>query len=432
MGKGGQRLIQQKINQLGDVKRKLDHIETEELLKWAKVFAIDSQQEDRKNLLRELEPFADGIMDAQRPAYFPVAPPKFTLKTIRDAIPAHCFKRNLLKSISYLVCDLIVIGILTYLATFINLVETYNLPSWSTYVLWPMYWFAQGTVMTGVWVLAHECGHQSFSESEWANNTFGSILHSFLLVPYHSWRITHGLHHANTGSCDNDEVFVPSTRSDVINEMLDESPLYLAIKMVFMFAFGWMPGYLLFNAAGPSKYRGKNANHFSPSAVFFTPSDYWLIIQSDLAFFIALLFLAYCINKFGLLNVTLFYIVPYLRVNYNLVQLTLLQHTDVFIPHFRNKEFNWLRGALCTVDRSYGGPIMDVFLHHICDTHVCHHLFSKMPFYHAQEATHHIRQVLGPYYLKDNTSIYNALWRSQTCCRFIEDDSDIAFYKNSK
>jgi hypothetical protein len=52
--------------------------------------------------------------------------------------------------------------------------------------------------MTGVWVLAHECGHQSFSDSEFANNVVGTICHSLLLVPYHSWRISHSKHHNNT------------------------------------------------------------------------------------------------------------------------------------------------------------------------------------------------------------------------------------------
>jgi fatty acid desaturase len=69
------------------------------------------------------------------------------------------------------------------------------------------------------------------------------------------------------------------------------------------------------------------------------------------------------------------------------------------MPHFRGKEFQWLRGALCTVDRSFG-PLLDHCFHHITDTHVCHHLFSKMPFYHAQEATEAFKKVLGPYYLK--------------------------------
>ena len=76
------------------------------------------------------------------------------------------------------------------------------------------------------------------------------------------------------------------------------------------------------------------------------------------------------------------YIVPYLIVNMWLVMITLLQHTHPALPHYSDKEWEWLRGALSTVDRSYGP--LDVVFHHIADTHVCHHLFSTMPHYHAQ------------------------------------------------
>lgn len=34
-------------------------------------------------------------------------------------------------------------------------------------------------------------------------------------VPYHSWRITHAKHHASTGHMTQDQVFVPSTRSEL-------------------------------------------------------------------------------------------------------------------------------------------------------------------------------------------------------------------------
>jgi omega-6 fatty acid desaturase (delta-12 desaturase) len=153
--------------------------------------------------------------------------------------------------------------------------------------------------MTGVWVLSHECGHQSFSDSEFINNLVGTIFHSLLLVPYHSWRITHGKHHNNTGSCENDEVFAPFTRSDLAQEMLRETPIAQAFGIVVMLSVGWMPGYLLFNATGPAKYRGKNANHFSPTAEFFTKEDYWLIVQSDIVFFICLGLLAFSIYTFG-------------------------------------------------------------------------------------------------------------------------------------
>ena len=97
--------------------------------------------------------------------------------------------------------------------------------------------------------------------------------------------------------------------------------------------------------------------------------------------------------------VAYYYLIPWVITNYHLVLITYLQHTDVYMPHFRNSEFQWLRGALCTVDRSFG-PLLDHCFHHITDTHVCHHLFSKMPFYHAQEATEAFKKVLGNYYLK--------------------------------
>ena len=76
------------------------------------------------------------------------------------------------------------------------------------------------------------------------------------------------------------------------------------------------------------------------------------------------------------------YFMPYLIVNMWLVMITLLQHTHPSLPHFNDAEWEWLRGALSTVDRSYG--LLDVVFHHIADTHVCHHLFSTMPHYHAQ------------------------------------------------
>jgi len=368
------------------------------------------------------------ITDPDAPACLPLEPPKFTLTDIKNAIPAHCFQRNLLTSLSHLASDLAIIAVLGYLSSWIG---NPALPSWSSYVLWPAYWYAQGAVFTGVWVLAHECGHQSFSESEFANNLFGTICHSLLLVPYHSWRITHGKHHSNTGSCENDEVFAPATRSDWACEMLRETPIAQAWGIFIMLTVGWMPGYLVFNATGPSKYRGKNANHFSPTAVFFKPDEYWLIVQTDIAFFSAVALLTYCIATFGFASVAFYYLIPYAICNYHLVLITYLQHTDVFMPHFRGVEWNWLRGALCTVDRSFG-PLLDHTFHHITDTHVLHHLFSKMPFYHAQEATEAIKTVLGPYYLKDETPILKALYRSYSQCLFVEDEGDIVFYKSKK
>lgn len=366
-------------------------------------------------------------MDPLRPKNFPVKPPTFTLKDVIQAIPPHCFERPILPSLLHLAHDLILVAILGYVATYIG---HPLLPAWSQYLLWPAYWYAQGTVLTGVWVMAHECGHQAFSPWEFVNNCFGTVLHSALLVPYHSWRITHRKHHENTGSCENDEVFCPATRSDWGKEMLRETPLAHLWGIFIMLGFGWMPGYLIMNATGPSKYNGKDRNHFSPNAAFFSPDEYWLIVQTDIAWLIAFGCLLYSIATFGIAKVFFFYLVPYFIVNAHLVLITYLQHTDVFVPHYRGSEWNWFRGALCTVDRSFG--ILDYFIHRIADTHVCHHLFSKMPFFHCEEATEAIKKVIGEYYLKDDTPILKALWRSYKCCQYVDDEGSCVYYKNMK
>jgi omega-6 fatty acid desaturase (delta-12 desaturase) len=50
--------------------------------------------------------------------------------------------------------------------------------SFARFALWSIYGFATGLVATGLWVIAHECGHQAFSESKFINNLVGWVLHS--------------------------------------------------------------------------------------------------------------------------------------------------------------------------------------------------------------------------------------------------------------
>ncbi|POM65500.1 Fatty acid desaturase [Phytophthora palmivora] len=360
------------------------------------------------------------------PAPLPLDLPHFSLRDLRAAIPKHCFERSFITSTYYMIKNVLTCAALFYAATYID--QTGN----AAYLLWPVYWFFQGSYLTGVWVVAHECGHQAYCSSEVVNNMIGLVLHSALLVPYHSWRISHRKHHSNTGSCENDEVFVPVTRSVISsswNETLEDSPLYQLYRIVYMLVVGWMPGYLFFNATGPSKYWGKPRSHFNPYSAIYADRERWMIILSDIFLVLMISFLAVLVYTFSFYTMLKFYVVPYFIVNAYLVLITYLQHTDTYIPHFREGEWNWLRGALCTVDRSFG-PYLDSVVHRIVDTHVCHHIFSKMPFYHCEEATNAIKPLLGKFYLKDTTPVPLALWRSYTHCKFVEDDGKVVFYKN--
>ena len=90
------------------------------------------------------------------------AEPPFTLKDIRQAIPAKCFKKNTLRSLSYLARDVVVVAGLTAGALAIK-------NPW----LWPAYWAAQGTMFWALFVIGHDCGHGSFSDNKLVNSVVG-------------------------------------------------------------------------------------------------------------------------------------------------------------------------------------------------------------------------------------------------------------------
>merc|ERR1712137_427675 len=200
--------------------------------------------------------------------------------------------------------------------------------------------------MTGVWVIAHECGHQSFSTSKDLNNAVGWVIHSALLVPYHSWRISHGRHHAATGHLTRDEVFVPKTRSqlglgpvkeegellginlskfrqDEFREALEDSPIAICFDLFIRQIFGW-PAYLIMNASGQPHYP-PGTNHFNPRSIIFKARDNFHIIWSDIGVASVMAGLGYWAYKRSVLEVVGLYVLPYLWVNHWLVFITYLQ-----------------------------------------------------------------------------------------------------------
>lgn len=53
-----------------------------------------------------------------------------------------------------------------------------------------------------LFIIQHDCGHNSFFKSKRANNILGSILGVLTLTPYFHWRKQHAKHHANSGDLD--------------------------------------------------------------------------------------------------------------------------------------------------------------------------------------------------------------------------------------
>lgn len=396
--------------------------------------------------------------------------PNIPIKELLDAIPQHCFKRSALRSSAYVFWDILMIFAFYKTAAFLDTrinAAVLTLPhpwlySFAKFALWSLYGFWAGLFATGLWVVAHECGHQAFSESKMINNTVGWILHSALGVPYHSWRITHAKHHASTGHMTQDQVFVPPTRSELglrpfdpkrddrlgarvteevkreLWEALGDSPVGATLGAASYLLGGW-PAYILLNASGQRRYP-KGTNHFNPSAVMFAPHHYSQVVWSDIGVVVWLGSVIFSITQFGLLEVFRVYLVPYLWVNHWLVVITFLQHTDPLLPHYRAPEFTFPRGALATMDRNLlgdCGKIMAWIGAHatngISETHVLHHVSSKIPHYHAWEASAALKKYLAKagVHLQGRPGSWAEVYRVFKECKFVEDEGDVVFFKNA-
>ncbi|KAI9815804.1 MAG: Oleate hydroxylase fah12 [Pycnora praestabilis] len=371
--------------------------------------------------------------------------PDFTIKQIRDAIPAHCFERSGARGLAYVARDVACLAATFYL--FHNYVTPENIPSYPARVtLWGIYTFVQGLFGTGLWVLAHECGHQSFSPSKTLNDSVGWVCHSALLVPYFSWKISHGKHHKATGHLERDMVFVPKNRDEYASrmgfyahelfELMEETPIATAMHLIEQQLGGWLM-YLSINVTGHDHHerqpegRGKGkkngfgggVNHFNPSSPLYEAKDAKLIWLSDLglAIMVGVLFLVG--KKYGLANLAVWYFMPYLWVNHWLVAITFLQHTDPSLPHYEPHAWTYTRGAAATIDREFGF-IGRTLMHGIVETHVLHHYVSTIPFYHADEASEAIKPIMGQHYRSDveggAVGFIKSMWKSARWCQWIE------------
>jgi omega-6 fatty acid desaturase / acyl-lipid omega-6 desaturase (Delta-12 desaturase) len=404
--------------------------------------------------------------------------PDYTVNDIRNAIPKHCFERSAVRGLLYVFRDIASLATTFYL--FNRFVTPENIPSTPIRaILWVLYSFVQGLFGTGLWVLAHECGHQSFSPSKVLNDSVGWVCHSALLVPYFSWKISHGKHHKATGNMERDMVFMPKTRDEYasrigklaheLTELTEETPIYTALHLFGQQIAGWFM-YLFTNTTGHNNHerqpegRGKGksngffggVNHFSPWSPLYEAKDSHLILLSDLGLGIAITVLVMLSRTYGFSNMLVWYFAPYLWVNHwlgklhpssptikvltRLVAITYLQHTDPTLPHYTGASWNYVRGAAATIDREFGF-IGRQLLHGIIETHVLHHYVSTIPFYHADEATEAIKPVMGRHYRSDtkggSLGFLQSLFKSARWCQWVEPSENaqgegkgVLFYRN--
>jgi len=353
-------------------------------------------------------------------------PHPVSINDLRNVIPPHCFERSYMTSFYYIIQDIILVAICLYIGQYIDSIPLVTL----RILAWFVHWFVQGAFMTGLWVIAHECGHGAFSPNLIVNDVVGCLLHTMLFVPYWSWKYSHGQHHSNTDCLERDSVFVPYSENQIkqSDSSFSRTTIMRCLGILRLVTIGW-PVYLLLDISGPPTHNnGQWTSHFNPFCKLFNASQRKGVIASDIALLI------WCYTLYQLCTITSFvilvkfYFLPLMWVNFWLVTITFLQHTDTDIPRYHQSSWTWLRGALGTMDRDYG--IFNILHHHIADTHVLHHIFSKIPHYHAVEASKALINsgLIDDFYLYDNTPFYVALWRSYRDCWFVDEKNDITWF----
>ncbi|KAI1792372.1 fatty acid desaturase-domain-containing protein [Ganoderma leucocontextum] len=382
--------------------------------------------------------------------------PEFTpmpwkLREIRAAIPSRLFIRDTRRGLAWLGLDLLMAAVCWKLALYIDptfrsrgaakLLTPLGAAA-ARWACWTVYWWFQGLIFTGIWVIGHECGHGAFSASQYVCDLIGFTVHTLLWTPYFSWKISHHRHHCNHASMERDEVYVPKTRSDLgipeesdhgkidYDEFFGDTPIYTLYTLVRQQLFAF-PAYLFVNVSGQKKYP-KWTNHFDPNSILFTKEQWRVVMMSNLGILsmVAIVRLA-CIT-WGAASVIKLYGIPWLCVTHWFIMITYLHHTDPELPHYRQPEWNFQRGAAATVDRDFLGWMGRFFLHDVAHYHVVHHFFPKMPFYHGEEATQYLQAFIGEHYHRSEKPVFKALWDNYNDCQFVEDTGDVLFYRDKQ
>ena len=387
-------------------------------------------------------------------------PHPYTMQEIHEAIPKHCTQPSTLRSLGVIGRDLLLIFIIGCMATRISSLTSPIV----RFLAWSLYGFCQGLFFTGLWELAHECGHRALSKDKWVNDLIGLVVHSSLLVPFHSWRFTHQTHHKSTNHMDRDIAFVPQVkdpaqadkRTGTFEKAIDlvaDCPA-AALATLFVHQLVAFPLYLTINNFALPQIRAAplyKRSHFytGGDGPNFKPRHTRAIIISDLAISVSFFVLWLATREFGSWTIFRFYGLPYLWVNHWickssplscteptyaceerllltarlcwLVTITFLQHNDVSVPYYSAKSWSFIRGAASTIDRDFGFIGRYIF-HGAIEYHVLHHQVSGVPCYHGAEATAAIRPVMGSYYHSDTDTPYPlAFWKNYRGCQLVSE-----------
>jgi omega-6 fatty acid desaturase (delta-12 desaturase) len=296
-------------------------------------------------------------------------------------------------------------AIFTFFRVWVTVVVTTYLTTIAPWYLLPFAWILQGTAATGLFVVGHDCAHQSFSHSRVLNEVIGTICMSPLLFPYGAWEHTHNHHHTHANNLDKDFLWKPLTEA----ELKKMSPL----KRNFLYYF-----------YGPLFFQSSLIHHAFHFLIPFTVKKMDVKIKAfrSIIFCVACFYWLYYYGAaaFGA-PLLISYVPAFLVFQFWLSTFTYFHHRHKDAAGWK-QEANW--------DKVYGGlyatvhvdfPAWIEFLTLDINWHLPHHASSLVPWYNLRPATYNLLKRYGDVL---QTDVFTwKLWRETTTqCHMFSDD----------
>jgi omega-6 fatty acid desaturase (delta-12 desaturase) len=264
-------------------------------------------------------------------------------------------------------------------------------------------WFVVASGMVGLFILGHDCGHDSFSDKKWINTAVGYLCMSPILTGFHNWRIAHAHHHARAGLRKDDTDWPEDMRTQAEHEA---APFIerLKLKAAYASPAGLMLGFLIGmvrRSAMATLYpqvkltaRGRRELFFSNLAM--------VIVSGGIG--------ATLVHFFGVVMMLKLYAVPLYFGMILGAFFTYLHHTGEGAVVFDAEGWSPVKGQVgSTFDVRFPAWFEALFFH--INRHPPHHLATRIPWYHLPRAMDALREAHPELHLERRFSL-GYMWRA--------------------
>lgn len=305
------------------------------------------------------------------------------LRDIKRVIPSSCFQISEMRSWATLARILLCLAVVLTLEV--------KLEAWAL----PVLWFLHGQILVGLFVLAHDCGHGTFSRHPQVNSVIGHLAFAPLGNGFEVWKRTHNHHHAHTQKIGQDVDWSSwlKTRAQ-LSQLTWRKDFWT--KLGYSLPFGiflWVFLNAVRRGFDKRTLSEKRSNLFM-----------WATLIS---LYVGLI---YCTGLWGLLK-------------YHLIPATIAMYTGYFLLTIQhaNSESSWFEAETWTPYKGQIQATFDVRFHPFLEwlwldinIHIPHHVAPQIPWYHLKTASRELKAHFNPLYQERKMSWSEVKWMLKT------------------